>query len=80
VTHIGGGSGNSAQLDAMLGEHRFADDCANHSLAKGFVFRDVTVHHQAGRGWNPEHHHGTEARVSERRWRGLPSAEFAPGH
>jgi GT2 family glycosyltransferase len=78
ATHVGGGSGQSAELLALMGVNRVRYFESYHSAAAGAVFRSVVLLHHLLRSADPRHRFAARILASRASWLSLPSAAPAP--
>jgi GT2 family glycosyltransferase len=85
MTHIGGGSGSSPQLNALLSVNRIRYVRKYHSSAYAAVFHSAVVFSESLRCWKPERKGVLRTVLDEDRWSSLPgpsredSAPFPSG-
>jgi GT2 family glycosyltransferase len=78
ATHVGGGSGQSAELLALMGVNRVRYFESYHSASASAVFRSVVVLHHLLRSADPRHRFAARMAGSRASWAALPSAPAQP--
>jgi GT2 family glycosyltransferase len=74
ATHVGGGSGQSAGLLALMGVNRVRYFESYHSSAASAVFRSVVLLHHLLRSADPRHRFAARVVASRASWSTLPPA------
>jgi N-acetylglucosaminyl-diphospho-decaprenol L-rhamnosyltransferase len=74
ATHVGGGSGQSAELLALMGVNRVRYFESYHSASASAAFRCVVVLHHLLRSADPRHRFAARMVGSRASWAALPSA------
>lgn len=75
VAHSQGGSGSSAQLDALMTVNRVRYMAKHHSAVQTALFRGAVILHEAVRFNRPDHRVALRAVLSRRSWGALPHAQ-----
>jgi N-acetylglucosaminyl-diphospho-decaprenol L-rhamnosyltransferase len=78
ATHAGGGSGQSAELLALMGVNRVRYFESHHSAVASAIFRWVVVLHHLLRSADPRHRFAARTVASRASWAALPSAPAPP--
>lgn len=78
VEHSQGGSGSSAQLDALMTVNRIRYMAKYHSSARANLFHGAVVLHEAARSSQPSHRVALRAVLSPASWAALPRAKPDP--
>jgi GT2 family glycosyltransferase len=74
VTHVGGGSGQSAELLALMAVNRVRYFEKHHSRAASRTFQAVVALHHLLRSADDRHRYAARVVASRARWAGLPPA------
>lgn len=75
ATHVGGGSGQPAELLALMAVNRIRYFQQHHSRFATAAFQTVVVLHHFLRSRDPRHHHAARMAWSRRRWDLLPCGD-----
>lgn len=75
VEHSQGGSGSSAQLDALMAVNRVRYMAKHHGPMQTALFRGAVILHEAVRSSRPDHRVALRAVLSRASWPALPHAQ-----